>query len=130
MSSGRHAKLALSHHHHPGLPRPLGCGGQALLDSDFFYADYGVTALEGGIVANSDWLAKNGDLAKGFLRATAKVWQMTLADPGAAIDAAHKAKPELKRDRDVHLKQLKLSFDLLATANTKGLPLGKMSDRD
>lgn len=96
----------------------------------FGYADFGVIALEGGVVANSDWLAKNRDLALRFGRATAKAWQAARAEPAAAVDAAVKLRPELARTRDTHVRQLQMSLENIATPNTKGLPFGRMSEKD
>lgn len=96
----------------------------------FSYADFGVTALEGGIVANAEWLAKNGAAAKRFLKATAAAWAAAKANPAGAVDAAVKAKPELEKTRAVHLRQLALTFEIVETSNTKGKPLGTMSEAD
>jgi NitT/TauT family transport system substrate-binding protein len=49
--------------------------------------------MANGIVANADWLAKNPDVAKRFLRATAKGWADAKKDPAAAIAAVLKAYP-------------------------------------
>jgi NitT/TauT family transport system substrate-binding protein len=96
----------------------------------FGYADFGVTALEGGVVANSDWLAKNRDLALRFGRATAKAWQVARADLGAAIDAAVRLRPELAKTRDTHVRQLQMSLESISTPGTQGFPLGRMSEKD
>jgi NitT/TauT family transport system substrate-binding protein len=96
----------------------------------FGYADFGVTALEGGVVANSEWLAKNRDLAVRFGRATAKAWQATRTDPTAAIDAAIRLRPELAKTRAIHVRQLQMSLENTATPNTKDLPFGRMSEKD
>jgi NitT/TauT family transport system substrate-binding protein len=96
----------------------------------FGYSDFGVTALEGGVVANSDWLAKNRDLAMRFGRATAKAWQAARAEPAVAVDAAVRLRPELAKTRDTHVRQLQMSLENIATPNTKGLPFGRMSEKD
>ena len=96
----------------------------------FGYSDFGVTAMEGGVVANSDWLAKNRDLAVRFGRATAKAWQATRTNPAGAVDAAIKQRPELAKTRDTHLRQLQMSLESIATPNTQGWPMGRMSEKD
>lgn len=103
---------------------------QGVKTFSFSYADFGVSALEGGIAANSNWLASNPDVARRFLRATQKAFDLTRANPAAAIDAAIKMRPELARNRAVSLRQLQMSLETMTTANTKGLPTGKMSDKD
>jgi NitT/TauT family transport system substrate-binding protein len=98
--------------------------------SYFYYADFGVAALEGGLAANAEWLKENGETAKKLVAATVKAFAMAKADPGAAVDAAVKLRPELARTRDVHVRQLQLSIDAWSTANTKGMPFGRMSEQD
>jgi NitT/TauT family transport system substrate-binding protein len=96
----------------------------------FNYADFGVSALEGGIAANAKWLSANPEVAKKFIRATQKAFDLARANPAAAIDAAIRMRPELARTRETNLRQLQLSLDSMATPNTKGLPTGKMSEKD
>jgi NitT/TauT family transport system substrate-binding protein len=96
----------------------------------FYYADFGVSALEGGIAANVSWLAANPDTARKFIRATQKAFDMAKANPAGAIDAAIKMRPELARNRDVAIRQLQLSIEAMSTPGTKGFPTGRMSDAD
>lgn len=96
----------------------------------FYYADFGVSALEGGLAVNTDWLKANADTAKRLVRATVKAFAMAKADPATAVDAAIKSRPELAKNRDVHVRQLQLSIEAWSTANTKGMPFGKMSEKD
>jgi NitT/TauT family transport system substrate-binding protein len=96
----------------------------------FTYGDHGVTALEGGVAANNDWLSQNPDLAKKFVKATQTAFLQAKADPAAAIDALIKARPEQGRNRDLLLRQLQLSMEAVETPNTKGMPFGRMSDKD
>ncbi|MGF7159927.1 NitT/TauT family transport system substrate-binding protein [Rhodoligotrophos appendicifer] len=103
---------------------------QGLDVSYFTYADNGVPALEGGIVANTDWLAKNQDLAKRFLKATSRAIADAKANPEATVDEALKIRTDRSRDRDQLVAQLKLSLDLLTTENSKDLAPGAMADAD
>jgi NitT/TauT family transport system substrate-binding protein len=96
----------------------------------FKYADFGVNTLSNGVAVNNDFLAKNGDLVKRFLRATAKAWALAQKDPGAAVEAIFKARPEFRDKRNMLLRQLELTFPLLSTSNTKGKPLGWMAKKD
>lgn len=96
----------------------------------FSYADFGVSALEGGIAANANWLAANPDSARRFIRATQKAFDLAKANPSEAINAAIKARPELARNREVSLRQLQLSIEAMSTQSTKGFATGKMSDVD
>lgn len=98
--------------------------------SYFFYSEYGVDTMANGIAANSDWLAKNPDIMKRFLRATAKGWAEAKKNPDAAIAAVLKAYPQLEGQKAVLRRQLDLSFPLLETPATKGKPLGWMAKSD
>lgn len=107
---------------------PLEAQGAKL--SYFSYADFGVSALEGGFAANTDWLKTNPALARRFVKATQKAFEAAKANPAVAIDAMIKQRPELARNRDLLLRQLQLSMEATSTDNTKGMPFGKMSEKD
>ncbi len=96
----------------------------------FKYADFGVNTLSNGIAVNNDFLSKNGDLVKRFLRATAKAWALAQKDPGGAVEGLLRTRPEFKEKKTMLLRQLELTFPLLNTSNTKGKPLGWMAKRD
>jgi NitT/TauT family transport system substrate-binding protein len=96
----------------------------------FTYGDHGVTALEGGVAANTDWLAANPDLARRFVKATQAAFVAAKADPAAAIDALIRQRPEQARNRDVLVRQLQISMESVATSNTAGMPFGRMSEKD
>jgi len=96
----------------------------------FTYADHGVAALEGGVAANSEWLAANPDLAKRFVKATQAAFVAAKADPAAAVDALVKLRPEQARNREVLVRQLQISMESIATPNTKSMPFGRMSETD
>ncbi|NIR31453.1 MAG: ABC transporter substrate-binding protein [Gammaproteobacteria bacterium] len=96
----------------------------------FSVADFGVNLMSNGIIANNRYLEENGDVVRRFLRANARAWKMAQADPEKAVDAIFESKPQLRRNRDVYLRQLKLTFETLETPSTKGEPLGWMSQQD
>ena len=96
----------------------------------FTYGDHGVTALEGGVAANGEWLSANPDLAKRFVKATQAAFLQAKADPAAAVDALIKARPEQGRNRDILVRQLQVSMEAVATPNTTGMPFGRMSEKD
>lgn len=107
---------------------PLEAQGAKL--SYFYYADFGVSALEGGVAANADWLKANPDLARRFVKATKQAFEAGKADPAAAVAATIKLRPELARNKDLLLRQLQLSMEATSTPNTKDMPFGKMSEKD
>ena len=107
---------------------PLEAQGAKL--SYFYYADFGVSALEGGVAANAEWLKANPELARRFVAATRKAFEMAKADPAVAVDALIKLRPEQARNRDLLVRQLELSMEATSTPNTQGMPFGKMSEKD
>lgn len=82
------------------------------------YADFGANIVGMTILASGDTIKKNPDLVKRFVRATAKSWEEAKKNPGAAVDAAMKAKPDLNRQST--LDQLMVDIDLMDSKNSKG----------
>jgi NitT/TauT family transport system substrate-binding protein len=82
------------------------------------YADWGANIVGMTILTSGDTIKKNPDLVRRFVRATAKSWEETKKNPGAAVDAALKAKPDLNRQST--LDQLMVDIDLLDSKNSKG----------
>ncbi len=82
------------------------------------YADYGANIVGMTILTSGETIKKNPDLVKRFVRATAKSWEEAKKNPGAAVDAAIKAKPDLNRQST--LDQLMVDIDLLDSKNSKG----------
>ncbi len=82
------------------------------------YADYGANIVGMTIMTSGDTIKKNPDLVKRFVRATVKSWEEAKKNPGAAVDAAMKAKPDLNRQST--LDQLMVDIDLMDSKNSKG----------
>ena len=82
------------------------------------YADYGANIVGMTIVTKTDLIKSNPDLVRRFVRATVKSWEEAKKNPGAAVDAALKVKPDLNRQSQ--LEQLMVDIDLLDSANSKG----------
>ena len=82
------------------------------------YADCGANIVGMTILTSGDTIKKNPDLVKRFVRATAKSWEEAKKNPGAAVDAAMKAKPDLNRQST--LDQLMVDIDLLDSKNSEG----------
>ena len=61
------------------------------------YADCGANIVGMTIVTTSDLIKTNPDLVRRFVRATVKSWEEAKKNPGAAVDAALKVKPDLNR---------------------------------
>lgn len=82
------------------------------------YAEWGANIVGMTIVAKTDLIKSNPDLIKRFVRASVKSWEEAKKNPGAAVDAALKAKPDLNRQST--LDQMLVDFELLDSKNSKG----------
>jgi len=82
------------------------------------YADYGIIQPGYAIVAHKDMVRDNPDLVRRFVRATVKSWEEAKKNPGAAVDATLKVKPDLNRQSQ--LEQLMVDIELLDSNNSKG----------
>lgn len=82
------------------------------------FADYGITMISSGIIANKDTLANKADMVKRFLRATTKAFEETEKNPEAAIDAMLKANAKAGQ-RDTLIVGIKLTTPLYHSAETK-----------
>jgi NitT/TauT family transport system substrate-binding protein len=98
--------------------------------SYFRYSDFGVNMMNNGIVANRDFVAKNPEVVKRFLRVTREAFLAAKANPKEAIDALIKLRPQEERNRATLMRQLELSPALYETAHTQGKPFGFMDTRD
>jgi NitT/TauT family transport system substrate-binding protein len=93
------------------------------------YADWGANIVGMTILTTGDTIRKNPDLVKRFVRATQKSWEEAKKNPGAAVDAAMKAKPDLNRQST--LDQLLVDIELLDSKNSKGrIGWGAQADWD
>jgi NitT/TauT family transport system substrate-binding protein len=93
------------------------------------YADWGANIVGMTILTSGDLIKKNPDLVRRFVRATAKSWEEAKKNPGAAVDAAMKVKPDLNRQST--LDQLMVDIDLLDSKNSKGkIGMGAQADWD
>ncbi len=93
------------------------------------YADWGANIVGMTILTSGDTIKKNPDLVKRFVRATVKSWEETKKNPGAAVDAAMKVKPDINRQST--LDQLMVDIELLDSKNSKGrIGMGAQADWD
>ncbi|MGH6676523.1 MAG: ABC transporter substrate-binding protein [Xanthobacteraceae bacterium] len=67
----------------------------------FLLADHGLTLYSNGIVATDDYLAKNADVVRRFVRASLRGWQFALRNPKKAIEDETKFVPTLKVEESV-----------------------------
>ena len=93
------------------------------------FSENGANIVGMTIVTKLDTIKNNPDLVKRFVRATVKSWEEAKKNPGAAVDAALKAKPDLNRQST--LEQMMVDFELLDSKNSKGrIGWGAQADWD
>jgi NitT/TauT family transport system substrate-binding protein len=93
------------------------------------FADNGANIVGMTILTKTDLIKSNPDLVRRFVRATAKSWEEAKKNPGAAVDAALKVKPDLNRQST--LEQLMVDIELLDSPNSKGrIGWGAQADWD
>lgn len=71
-------------------------------------ADYGVALYGNAVIVNTDFAKANPAAVTGFIRATAKGWKDTIADPASAIATLMKRNPAA--DSALETKRLELSI--------------------
>lgn len=82
------------------------------------YADWGANIVGMTIVTRTELIKSDPDLIRRFMRASVKSWEEARKNPGAAVDAALKSKPDLNRQST--LDQMLVDFDLMDSKNSKG----------
>jgi NitT/TauT family transport system substrate-binding protein len=93
------------------------------------YADWGANIVGMTILTKTDLIKSNPDLVRRFVRASVKSWEEAKKNPGAAVDAALKVKPDLNRQST--LDQLMVDIELLDSKNSKGrIGWGAQADWD
>jgi NitT/TauT family transport system substrate-binding protein len=92
------------------------------------YADIGVDTIGMTIHAHMDTLKEKPDLVRRFVKATIRSWQAAQKDPGAAVKAALKIKPDLNAASTED--QLRTNLDELFSKNTQGKSIGYSSPQD
>ncbi len=93
------------------------------------YADYGANIVGMTILTKTDLIKSNPDLVRRFVRATVKSWEEAKKNPGAAVDATLKVKPDLNRQSQ--LEQLMVDIDLMDSKNSTGrIGWGAQADWD
>lgn len=85
-------------------------------------ADHGLELYGNGIAATEDYLAKNPDVVKRFVRASLKGWKFAMTNPEKAAADQVKYVPTLKPEGIV--AEIKVVTDLAVTAETKKNGLG------
>lgn len=85
-------------------------------------ADHGLELYGNGIAATEDYLAKNADTVKRFVRASLKGWKFAMANPEKAAADQIQSVPTLKAEGIV--AEIKVVQDLAVTDETRKNGLG------
>lgn len=90
----------------------------------FYYADNGLELYGNAIIVKKDFLEKNPEVVKGFLRAYLKGLQDTLKDPQAGLESVVKAGDSLM-DKNVEKRRLQIALEqLYVTPEVEKVGLG------
>jgi len=114
--------LGWTTYHAPQVAKLTG-GVETILWSD---SDFELMNL--GIIASDEMLANRQDTVCGFVRASFRGLEAARKDPASAVQALVEEFPNL--DPEIAEGQLRNLFDLLATDDTEGKPLGWVAEAD
>jgi NitT/TauT family transport system substrate-binding protein len=103
--------------------------GQGKEVSVLKYADWGVTNLSFGLIANNDYLKDNPEIVKRFVAATRKGVEYSLANKDEAVALFLKASGNTQ-PAEFHKSVLEAYERSLHTTGTKGKPTGWMNAAD
>jgi NitT/TauT family transport system substrate-binding protein len=103
--------------------------GRSKKKANFFpYADCGVSNVSLGIIVHNDLIKENPDLIRRFVAASSKGFIYVSRNP---VEAGQIVKKYLDPVVPaVATRELELSLDFWVTPNTRGKPMGWMSDKD
>ena len=85
-------------------------------------SDHGLELYSNGLAASEEYLARNGEVVKAFVRAALKGWQLALANPQKAADAQLRYVASLKPE--IIMAELKIVGDLAVTSDVREHGLG------
>jgi NitT/TauT family transport system substrate-binding protein len=93
------------------------------------FADVGANIVGMTVLTKGELIKTKPDLVRRFVRASIRSWEEAKINPGAAVDAALKVKPDLNRQST--LDQLMVDIELLDSPNSKGrIGWGAQADWD
>jgi NitT/TauT family transport system substrate-binding protein len=93
------------------------------------FADVGANIVGMTVLTKGELIKTKPDLVRRFVRASIRSWEEAKKNPGAAVDAALKVKPDLNRQST--LDQLMVDIELLDSPNSRGrIGWGAQADWD
>ena len=93
------------------------------------YSDAGLNFYSNGLIANTETLSDNKELAQQMVEATSEAFAAAVADPEGAVDAMAGKDPQMP-PREVLLEQWRQTIPLLSTPATAGKAPGVNSEAD
>ncbi|MFM9967694.1 MAG: ABC transporter substrate-binding protein [Burkholderiales bacterium] len=93
----------------------------------FMLADHGLELYSLGIGVTDDYLQKNPELVRGFVRASFRGWQDALRNPEEAAEIQNKAVPTL--EKGLIVEELKILRDLVVVPDTQTNGFGYFTER-
>jgi NitT/TauT family transport system substrate-binding protein len=93
------------------------------------FADHGANIVGMTVLTKGELIKAKPDLVRRFVRASVRSWEEAKKNPGAAVDAALKVKPDLNRQST--LDQLMVDIELLDSQHSRGrIGWGAQADWD
>jgi NitT/TauT family transport system substrate-binding protein len=93
------------------------------------FADHGANIVGMTVLTKGELIKSKPDLVRRFVRASTRSWEEAKKNPGAAVDAALKVKPDLNRQST--LDQLMVDIELLDSQHSRGrIGWGAQADWD
>ncbi|MFQ5692354.1 MAG: ABC transporter substrate-binding protein [Nitrospinota bacterium] len=90
--------------------------------------DWGFSVLGQSLSSSNDYIARNGDTIRKVVRATSRAFTEALKNPGEAADIMTKRFNTL--NRDITIRQLIITRDLVVSKASKGKPPGWQTAED
>lgn len=95
---------------------------QGKTPGDFVYANYGVFFIARVLATSTKTIATRPDVVKAFVSGTARGIDEAVKNPTAAVDALLAHQPEVTRNRELMVSQVKNLADFLHSRATVGKP--------
>jgi NitT/TauT family transport system substrate-binding protein len=94
----------------------------------FWFAECGVATVGAGIIAHNDTINNTPELIEPFVQAAVRGFLYARQNPQETVDIVMKHQPAT--DPEIVRREQELSWISWQTDNTKGLPLGEMTEAD
>jgi NitT/TauT family transport system substrate-binding protein len=98
------------------------------IEEPIMLADHGINLLGTSVIVRKEWLAKNEDLMRGYLRAIVRGHADVQADPAEALEIFIKHRPDASRDAIA--REIKVMEQFRHTARSAGMPFGHIHRDD